>query len=226
VSTNIVVDVALAALRQLNQAQVNANRQAKLLADRNSTLAQKAVDADAVVKAQKGQAPDGTLLYGIRSDRQRVQQQPIAIYRTESRKQLTLATISYSWTSGRDLDTTTSLTAPVVEGPVGWDHSESTTYLSWSGDDTSSAGDEVVTVDLAALVNDYPSATAATLSLAGNWYAEQGSQATITVTVNITGESPAVTSAIKPVTLYAQGGTGQSMGTVSIDLRKGTPTIS
>jgi len=82
VSTNIVVDVALAALRQLNQAQVNANRQAKLLADRNANLAQNAVDAEAVAKAQQGQGRDGALLYGIRSDRQRVQQQPVAVYRS------------------------------------------------------------------------------------------------------------------------------------------------
>jgi hypothetical protein len=81
-STNIVVDVALAALRQLNQAQVNANRQAKLLADRNAKLAQKAVDAEAVAKAQQGQDRNGALLYGIRLDRQRVQQQPVAAYRS------------------------------------------------------------------------------------------------------------------------------------------------
>lgn len=81
-STNIVVDVALSALRQLNQAQVNANRQAKLLADRNAKLAQKAVDADAAAKAQQGQDPRGQLLYGIRSDRQQVQEQPLAVYRS------------------------------------------------------------------------------------------------------------------------------------------------
>jgi hypothetical protein len=83
VSTNIVVDVALSALRQLNQAQVNANRQAKLLADRNSTLAQKAVEADAAAKAQPGQGQDprGALLYGVKSDRKRPQENPIAVYR-------------------------------------------------------------------------------------------------------------------------------------------------
>jgi len=81
VSTNIVVDVALAALRQLNQSQVNANRQAKLLADRNSKLAGKAVEADAAAKAQQGRGRDGALLYGIRSDRRRVLQQPVAAYR-------------------------------------------------------------------------------------------------------------------------------------------------
>ena len=80
-STNIIVDVALAALRQLNQAQVNANRQAKLLADRNAKLAQKAVDADAAAKAQQGQDRNGALLYGIRADRRRVQQ-PVAVFRT------------------------------------------------------------------------------------------------------------------------------------------------
>lgn len=81
-STNIVVDVALAALRQLNQAQVNANRQAKLLADRNAKLAQKAVDAEAVAKAQQGQARGGALLYGVRQGRKRLQPQPVAaVYR-------------------------------------------------------------------------------------------------------------------------------------------------
>jgi hypothetical protein len=82
-STNIVVDVALAALRQLNQAQVNANRQAKLLADRNAKLAQKAVDDDAKAKAQESQGPDGLLLYGVKSERQKPQDPPIAAFRTD-----------------------------------------------------------------------------------------------------------------------------------------------
>lgn len=85
-STNIVVDVALSALRQLNQAQVNANRQAKLLADRNAKLAQKAVDADAAAKAQPGQGQDprGALLYGVKSDRRRLQPQPVAVYHSSA----------------------------------------------------------------------------------------------------------------------------------------------
>jgi hypothetical protein len=78
-STNIVVDVALAALRQLNQAQVNANRQAKLLADRNAKLAGKAVEADAAAKAQQGQDLSGKLLYGIKPDRRRAPEQ-VATY--------------------------------------------------------------------------------------------------------------------------------------------------
>lgn len=83
-STNIVVDVALAALRQLNQAQVTANRQAKLLADRNAKLAQKAVDAETVAKAQQGQSLDGAMLYGVKSDRRRPQADPVPASRRAS----------------------------------------------------------------------------------------------------------------------------------------------
>jgi hypothetical protein len=81
-TTNIVVDVALSALRQLNQAQVNANRQAKLLADRNSGMADAAVAEDAKAKAQQGQSRGGGLLYGVKADRLRRQQEAAAVYRT------------------------------------------------------------------------------------------------------------------------------------------------
>jgi hypothetical protein len=139
---------------------------------------------------------------------------------------LTTATITYAWNSGQDLDTTTSLTQPLNEGPVGWAHGSSTTYLSWSGDNTSISGSETVTVNLAALKTAYPSATVASLSLAGNWYVANGGVVTMTIVVNSTDGEPITTTYQRNVDLIAQGGTGQSMGSVSIDLFSGQITAA
>ena len=145
-STNIVVDVALSALRQLNQAQVNANRQAKLLADRNSTLAQKAVDADAAAKAQPGQGQDprGALLYGVKSDRKKPQEQP-AVYRSD------FASVKLAWCWTRRTSSTSAENPAVTSLQTGssinigqyYRAPEKRTYLIVSGD-----GSATLSVDL------------------------------------------------------------------------------
>jgi hypothetical protein len=84
VSTQINVSVALESLRRLSQAQVNANRQSKLLEDQRRKLAQQSVDTQAQSEATQGRDVRGQLLYGVKSDRQRPQPQPFAVYRTSS----------------------------------------------------------------------------------------------------------------------------------------------
>jgi hypothetical protein len=130
-STNIIVDVALAALRQLNQAQVNANRQVKLLADRNAKLAQKAVDDDVKAKAQESQGPDGLLLYGVKSERQKPQEQPIAAFRSD--EALNLGHGYFTLTSGGTGTTRTGTVRVATSGSSETDNlNESTATFTFT----------------------------------------------------------------------------------------------
>lgn len=81
-STQISVSVALEGLRKLSQAQVNANRQAKLLEDQRLKLAQQSVGKQQETRAAEGRDLRGQLLYGIKSDRQRPREEPFAVFRT------------------------------------------------------------------------------------------------------------------------------------------------
>ena len=135
---------------------------------------------------------------------------------------VTVGQIEYRWFDGQDLDTTTSVVSPVSSGPVGWDHGNSTSVLSWAGDDTSSAGREIVTVELADIKRSAPGVAEVKVSIAGNWYGERASgRVRVTATMFIDGSSPVVAVAEKNVTLVTKGGTGQSMGTVVFDVLRG-----
>jgi len=124
--------------------------------------------------------------------------------------------IEYSWFDGRDLDNTTQIVNPISDGPVGWAHGSTSTYMSWSGDDTSSSGSELVTVDLASLYEDH-GVRDITLTMRANWYATAGTQVHIAVGVlDENGDEIAGVIWTAPITYRAQGGIGVPVGSVLV----------
>ena len=101
------------------------------------------------------------------------------------------AELSYSWSSalgqggGTDLDTTTSLTVPQPEGPVGWAHdvASARNWLVWLGDATGTSGTETVQVYLYRVWNDLFEGRAgiSTIKCRGNWFSVAGLYATVTL---------------------------------------------
>lgn len=134
----------------------------------------------------------------------------------------TAATITYSWSTGADLDTVTRITSPYVSGYVGWAHGGSSTNITWGGDNTSSVGSETITVNLYSIWNANKSATSVTVALAANWYGQQGNSVTISVQVTRAGSPTITRTHTKSVTLVQQGGFGQSIGAVTIELFSGS----
>ncbi len=97
-------------------------------------------------------------------------------------------TLVFSWPAAPDLDigvTFLGLTA-------GFDHSGSGAvgaYMNWSGDDTSVAGSETVTIDLATAWNDGVITTFADVLCAADWFPTAGGSGlgTLTATYSIPG---------------------------------------
>ncbi len=137
------------------------------------------------------------------------------------------AEVRYSWNNGTDLDTTTWIgtvnSSPANDGPVGWAHGSSSTYMVWSGDDTSSNGLEVVTVDGAKLYEDLGEfSKIITMQGNGNWYNTAGTSAEVEViTKRIDGSTIQSQSWTAPLTLFERGGTGTMIGKFTIDLGSG-----
>jgi hypothetical protein len=141
--------------------------------------------------------------------------------------------IEYVWTSGRDLDTVTSMTAPVTDGPLGWAANRVAKYISWQGDDTTDNGIEVITLGRPKLeegfipesknidnfLRDNPNADVVKFSLAANWYGSRGSEVLIRVKINVGEQDEAIIfEEIVIVTLYQQGGPGQNLGILEVSL--------
>ena len=142
----------------------------------------------------------------------------LAIIRRREEEQLRNFTveISYSWTTGRDLDTTTQITSPISEGPVGWAHSGSTTHLTWSGDDTSTSGTERVTVN-AALFYENNDPEDITVTMRGNWYGEAGTSVSLQARVLLEdGSEKERIFWTAALSLEQQGGTGLPVGSITI----------
>jgi len=137
------------------------------------------------------------------------------------------AEIRYSWNNGTDLDTTTWIgtvnSSPANDGPVGWAHPSSSTYMTWSGDDTSSNGLEIVTIDGAKLHEDLGEfSKIITIQGNGNWYSVAGTSADIEVlTKTIDGLTIQAQSWTAPLTLFQKGGTGAMIGKFDINLNSG-----
>lgn len=124
--------------------------------------------------------------------------------------------IKYAWSDGRDLDTTTKVTSPVSDGPVGWAHGSTSTYLRWDGDDTSTNGVETVTVDVQALY-EAVGTVEIDLELRGNWYSSAGTSASMSVDViDHAGAERERLIWVAPLTLFEQGGEGSLLGTVKL----------
>ena len=124
--------------------------------------------------------------------------------------------ISYSWNTGRDLDTTTQITSPISEGPVGWAHSRTTTHLSWSGDDTSSNGTETVTVNTTRFYENH-GVQNITVTMRGNWYGQAGTHVDLMARVILAdGSEKERVIWTASLTYAAQGGVGQPLGSIVI----------
>lgn len=127
--------------------------------------------------------------------------------------------LTYNWFDGRDLDTVTSIILPTTDGPVGWSPNvDSTNYMQWSGDDTAGPGSETVVVNVSELLKNYIDAPRLSMSLAANWYGAQGSVITINVLVKTKDGNTYEKSYQMLVSLYAQGGPGEFLGILNIDL--------
>lgn len=137
------------------------------------------------------------------------------------------AIVRYKWFDGRDLDTTTSISTPINEGPVGWAHASSTGAMIWGGDNTTTAGFETVTIAIGKIQQANPDAEEVNINIAGNWYAEKGS-GKVTIEVVVTGQDiPSIqASTIKTCNLVAKGGSGEGLGSVKISLRTGGITFA
>lgn len=141
------------------------------------------------------------------------------------------AELRYSWSSalgaggGTDLDTTTSLTIPQPEGPVGWAHSVSSSrnWLVWLGDAIGTSGTETVQVYLYRIWNDLfeGRASISRIKCRGNWYAVAGTYVTIQLrTEDNNGDLLDSISKLVYMDYYSnagQGETGVLMLTIDID---------
>lgn len=124
--------------------------------------------------------------------------------------------ISYSWDTGTDLDTTTQITSPISEGPVGWAHGSTTTHLDWSGDDTSSNGTETVDVN-ATLFFENHGVQDITVTMRGNWYAQAGTHVDLMARVLLAdGSEKERVIWTAALTYEEQGGVGQPLGSIVI----------
>lgn len=95
---------------------------------------------------------------------------PVQLY--EMRPPLN-ARIIYSWSSqARDLD----IGVYFLGTSMGWSHPNSSAYMSWTGDDTSYAGSETVTINLQKALDDgrVNTATPVNIILAAGWYSPAG----------------------------------------------------
>jgi hypothetical protein len=142
-------------------------------------------------------------------------------------------TIEYSWQTGRDLDTVTSMTVPVADGPLGYAANGVAKYISWRGDDVSGNGTETITLgrpkseetvipeskQIDTFLADYPNAFFVRFSLAANWYTQLGNEIVVKVKINAGEEDETIIlEEVKVVTLLEQGGPGQSLGILEISL--------
>lgn len=125
--------------------------------------------------------------------------------------------IKYAWSDGIDLDTTTKVTSPVSDGPVGWAHGSTSTYLRWDGDDTSANGVETVTVDVQAIY-EAVGLVEIDLELRGNWYNTAGTSVNMSIDViDLRGAEKERLIWVAPLTLLQQGGEGELLGTVKLN---------
>jgi hypothetical protein len=142
-------------------------------------------------------------------------------------------TIEYSWQTGTDLDTVTSMTVPVADGPLGYATNGVAKYISWKGDETGSIGTEMITLgrpksqetyipeskQIDTFLADYPDALFVRFSLAANWYNKLGNEIVVKVKINAGEEDETIIlEEVKVVTLLEQGGPGQSLGILEISL--------
>jgi len=133
--------------------------------------------------------------------------------------------IAYRWTNGTDLDTITTIAA-LQDKPVGWATENKSNFMSWTGDDTSGNGLETVSIDVTAIRKIWPGKTKIPISLAANWYAVPSSTPiTISITIDQAGQSKTTTYS-RVITLFQQGGPGQSCGVLTVGLDDGTVALS
>ena len=82
---------------------------------------------------------------------------------------------NFAQTSGRDLDTSTKLVYPTVEGPYGYacDETGNSNYISWGGDNTG-YGVESCLIKIKDIRRDYPQATYIDFLARCAWYGSVG----------------------------------------------------
>jgi hypothetical protein len=90
--------------------------------------------------------------------------------------------IKYDWSNAPDLDTGTTF----LSETVGFGHGSSSSYMSWTGDDTSD-GNEIVTIDLNQAYENEEIATIATVVCAADWYPGAGGSGPATLTMTYRG---------------------------------------
>jgi hypothetical protein len=142
-------------------------------------------------------------------------------------------TIEYSWQTGADLDTVTSMTEPVADGPLGFATERNAKYITWTNDNTTDNGTEAIILgrpkseeayipeskQIDTFLADYPSALFVRFSLAANWFSGFGNEIVVRVKINAGEEDETIIlEEIKVVTLLEQGGPGQSLGILEISL--------
>ena len=90
---------------------------------------------------------------------------------------------NFAQTSGNDLDTSTKLTYPTTEGPLGFSctNTGSSTYMEWGGDNTG-YGVESVLIKIKDIRRDYPNATYIDFLCACHWF---GSRLTGDISLDI-----------------------------------------
>lgn len=103
-------------------------------------------------------------------------------------------TLVFTWPATPDLDIGVSFFAETV----GYGHSGSGTYMTWSGDDTSPAGSETVVIDLASAWDDGVISSLAEILCAADWFPSAGGSGLATLDVDYTVGSYSTTLSISP----------------------------
>lgn len=126
--------------------------------------------------------------------------------------------ITYSWTNSPDLDTATN----VFNITHGWSCANgSDPYVTWNGDNTSTYGPEVVTVDLNGSNDAGKWSGSLSIGLNAGWYSPRGGSGPATVTVAYAGKS--ISYQISPGSQNTCSSTG--VGTVSVSVNGSIVTV-
>ena len=124
--------------------------------------------------------------------------------------------IEYRWAeSQKDLDTSTKF----IDASVGYDCRPSNTYVSWTGDDTSRGGKEIVQINLEKSLEDNKWSNSVIVSLAAGWYtpAEGSGPATLTIGLKNRMTNKITSTTIKTISPGSQSGCAQTaVGTITI----------
>lgn len=139
-----------------------------------------------------------------------------------------ILTLTYSWPATPDLDNTTTFLGETVGYPGPY----SATYMTHSGDDTSAAGSEVVTIDLAAAWTAGDIETEADIECAADWYPISGGSGpatldisyslggTLSLTIHPGSTATPATTFVRAIRVTAAGGIETPTGVWYAEVRR------